>query len=151
VAARRGAIQARVPAAQLFRTIKVYMKRKSGITKKNKRRGSAAAGTGEVLGVRMHPPQFVALDSWIAQQPDRPSRPEAVRRLLDFALAQLTDPNKQAAQKASEIAAGTADRLVDKSVPAEEQERRKQALIKGPKEFRDIREDLPMSSKGETD
>jgi hypothetical protein len=35
--------------------------------------------------------------------------------------------------------------LVDKSMPTEEQERRKRALIKGPKEFRDIRGDLPNS------
>ena len=28
-------------------------------------------------------------------------------------------------------------------MPVEEQQRRKPALIKGPKEFRDIREDLP--------
>jgi hypothetical protein len=121
------------------------MKRKSAITKKKNRRGRPSTGKGELLGVRIHPPQFVALDSWIAQQQDKPSRPEAVRRLLEFALAQLSDPNKQAAQKkASEIAANTADRLVDKSIPAEEQARRKRALIEGPKEFRDIREDLPM-------
>lgn len=121
------------------------MKRKSRIIKKKNRRGPPPTGKGELLGVRINPPQFVALDSWIAQQPDKPSRPEAVRRLLNFALAQLSDPNKQAVRKASEIAANTADRLVDKSIPTEEQERRKQALIEGPKEFRDIREDLPKS------
>jgi hypothetical protein len=33
--------------------------------------------------------------------------------------------------------------MVDKSVAPEEQQRRKRALIKGPKEFRDIREDVP--------
>ena len=43
----------------------------------------------------------------------------------------------------------TAQGLVDKSVPVEEQQRRKRALIKGPKEFRDIREDCP-SRKGAT-
>ena len=115
------------------------MKRKSVTTQRRKRRKAPPTGKGELLGVRIHPPQFVALDSWIAQQSDKPSRPEAVRRLLDFALAQLSDPNKQAAQKASEIAANTADCLVDKSIPTEEQERRKQALIEGPKEFRDLR------------
>jgi hypothetical protein len=44
---------------------------------------------------------------------------------------------KRKAQKASELAARTADRLVDKSMPVEEQQRRKRALIKGPKEFGD--------------
>jgi hypothetical protein len=35
----------------------------------------------------------------------------------------------------------TAERIVDKSMPPEDQQRRKRALIKGPKEFREIRED----------
>jgi hypothetical protein len=121
------------------------MKRQSVITQKKKRRGPPPTGKGELLGVRIHPPQLAALEGWIAQQSDKPSRPEAVRRLLDFALAQSSDQNKQTAQKASEIAARTADRIVDKSVPPEEQDRRKRALIKGPKEFRDIREDQPKT------
>ena len=45
-------------------------------------------------------------------------------------------------QKASTLADRAAERLVDKSLPVEEQQRRKRALIKGPKEFREIREDL---------
>jgi hypothetical protein len=32
-------------------------------------------------------------------------------------------------------------------MPPEEQQRRKRALIKGPKEFRDIREDVPKENK----
>jgi hypothetical protein len=31
-------------------------------------------------------------------------------------------------------------------MPSEEQQRRNRALIRGPKEFRDIREDLPKGS-----
>ena len=46
------------------------------------------------------------------------------------------------AEKALELADSTAERLVDKSIPVEEQQRRKRALIKGPKEFRDIRKDV---------
>jgi hypothetical protein len=41
------------------------------------------------------------------------------------------------------LADRTADHLINKSIPVEEQQRRKRSLIKGPKEFRDIREDLP--------
>ena len=68
-----------------------------------------------------------------------------MRRLLEQALASelQKDPGSAEAQKASELADRTADRLVDKSIPVEEQERRKRALIKGPREFREIREDLP--------
>jgi hypothetical protein len=50
-------------------------------------------------------------------------------------------------EKASVLADRTAERLVDKSMPPEEQQRRKRALIKGPKEFRDIREDVPKPRK----
>ncbi|WP_298190976.1 hypothetical protein [Novosphingobium sp.] len=36
--------------------------------------------------VRIPPDQLAALDTWIAAQPDQPSRPEAVRRLLAITL-----------------------------------------------------------------
>ena len=52
---------------------------------------------------------------------------------------------KRKAEKASELAARAAERVIDKSMPPEEQQRRKRALIKGPKEFREIREDLPKA------
>jgi hypothetical protein len=44
-----------------------------------------------------------------------------------------------AAPKAAEMAARTIDHIHDKSAPAEEQQRRKRTLIRGPKEFREIR------------
>jgi hypothetical protein len=53
--------------------------------------------------------------------------------------------SKKKAQKASDLASRAADRIIDKSIPSEEQRRRKRALIKGPKEFRDLRADLPES------
>jgi hypothetical protein len=34
----------------------------------------------------IHEPQLSNLDDWIADQGDRPSRPEAIRRLLEHAL-----------------------------------------------------------------
>jgi hypothetical protein len=46
------------------------------------------------------------------------------------------------------LAASAVENIADKSQPAEERQRRKRALIKGPKEFRDIREDLPRQKKG---
>jgi thiol-disulfide isomerase/thioredoxin len=41
--------------------------------------------------------------------------------------------------KASEMAAQEIDRLIDPSAPDEERQRRRRRLLKGPKEFRDIR------------
>ncbi|WP_271167289.1 hypothetical protein [Hansschlegelia plantiphila] len=41
------------------------------------------------MTVRLPPDLLHPLDAWIAQQPDpKPSRPEAIRRLVDQALAQ---------------------------------------------------------------
>jgi len=44
--------------------------------------------TGTLLGVRLQPDQLVALDAWISTQPDAPTRPEAVRRLIAAALGE---------------------------------------------------------------
>ena len=66
-----------------------------------------------------------------------------MRRLLERALASELQLGTAEGQKASTLADRAAERLVDKSLPVEEQQRRKRALIKGPKEFREIREDLP--------
>src|SRR3712207_4605545 len=53
-----------------------------------KRRGPAPTGKGELIGVRLQPELLIALDDWISWQPKpRPSRPEAVRRLLSARLA----------------------------------------------------------------
>ncbi len=48
----------------------------------------STTGRGEGVLVRLHPPQLAALDTWIARQPDpRPSRPDAIRRLVERPLA----------------------------------------------------------------
>jgi metal-responsive CopG/Arc/MetJ family transcriptional regulator len=45
-------------------------------------------GSGEQVVVRMHEPMLGAIDEWIERQsPARPSRPEAIRRLVEQALA----------------------------------------------------------------
>ena len=98
---------------------------------------------GELVGVRFQPEPLRALDEWRRKQPTLPNRAEAIRRLIEQALEQApprtgaTPPAK--AQKAMEIASDVIDKVADKSLPAEEQQRRKRALIRGPKEFRDIR------------
>jgi len=38
--------------------------------------------SGELIGVRLQPDQLRALDAWIADQQQQPSRPEAIRRIL---------------------------------------------------------------------
>lgn len=38
-----------------------------------------------MIGVRLHDPLLSQIDDWSLRQPDQPSRPEAIRRLVDAA------------------------------------------------------------------
>lgn len=51
-----------------------------------KNRGRPATGRGETTGVRLHPPDIEAIDEWRRTQSDLPSRPEAIRRLVELGL-----------------------------------------------------------------
>jgi hypothetical protein len=97
--------------------------------------------------LEMPPDELKSIDAWIKTQPaPRPSRPEAIRRLVKEALAGPQRPqksSKEAASKAREMAVQELDRLGDASLSADERERRKRRLTKGPGEFRDMRGDLP--------
>ena len=112
--------------------------------------GKKTTGPGEAVMLRLQPPLVTDLDRWIEAQ-DRPlSRPEAIRRLVEHALAAAPakqPAGKETARKASKLAAREIEPLGDKSMPPEEQARRKRALIRGPKEFREIRDDLPKAKE----
>src|SRR6266542_889098 len=122
------------------------MKRQSATAPK--KRGPPTTGKGEPILVRLQPAQLAALDAWIARQRDaQSSRPEAIRRLLEQALA-VSQPVKSRTQKARstalDLASTQLDRLLDPSAPDEERQRRKRRLLKGPKEFRDMRDAIPV-------
>jgi hypothetical protein len=51
-----------------------------------KKPGPPPTGKGQLIGVRIQPDQMKTLDAWISDQDDRPSRPEAIRRLVEQAL-----------------------------------------------------------------
>jgi hypothetical protein len=51
-----------------------------------KRRGRPATGKGEGVLVRFRPEGLDNVDAWIARQADAPSRPEAIRRLVEIGL-----------------------------------------------------------------
>jgi metal-responsive CopG/Arc/MetJ family transcriptional regulator len=86
------------------------------------------------------------IDVW-AKREGVASRSEAIRRLVDHSLvAAAQQPRRgshKGASKASELAGQEVDRVADQSLPVEEQERRKRRLTRGPKEFREMRDDLP--------
>lgn len=74
------------PSARFF-GIMIAMKRQETLQPK-KRRGPAPTGIGTPVQVRLQPRQLAAVDKWRSKQPDVPSRPEAVRRLISLALAE---------------------------------------------------------------
>lgn len=49
---------------------------------KTKKRGPVPTGKGQMLGVRLHDDLMVPLDVFISHEPGKPSRPEAIRRLV---------------------------------------------------------------------
>ena len=51
-----------------------------------RKRGPKPTGKGVQVVVRLQPPGLAAVDAWIKAQPDAPTRPEAIRRLVDLAL-----------------------------------------------------------------
>lgn len=56
-------------------------------TDNKKSMGRPRTGIGQLIGVRLQPDHLGKLDKWIAQQPDpKPSRPEAIRRLVEKGL-----------------------------------------------------------------
>jgi hypothetical protein len=114
------------------------------ITQKKKRRGQPPTAKGELIGVRLQPPQLAALDQWIARQEMARTRPEAIRHLMDLGLsisAGHRPTSKAKAEKAAELASHAIEKASDKSQSTEEQTARKRRLISGPSEFRGIRRD----------
>jgi hypothetical protein len=52
-----------------------------------KKRGRPAAGQDPVSAIRLSLELRSAIEAWAKQQPDKPSRSEAIRQLVEFALA----------------------------------------------------------------
>jgi hypothetical protein len=63
-----------------------------------KKPGRPATGRHPVLAVRLPPALRSAIEGWAKQQNDKPSRSEAIRRLIEFALA-LKDKRQKAGDK----------------------------------------------------
>jgi hypothetical protein len=84
------------------------------------------------------------VDEWRRKQRDRPSRAVAIQRLAERGgLGGSTSlPRKGSRRKAAEMAEREIEGLGDQAASNEERARRKRRLIKGPREFREIREKL---------
>jgi hypothetical protein len=88
------------------------------------------------------------LDTWSTDQEDRPSRAEAIRRLVELGLtlkAKTKEPSAADANRAKELATKAVEKMIDPSVPSEERVQRRRQLTKGPSEFREDRVDQPKA------
>ena len=93
---------------------------------------------------------ITAIEKWRAKQKPIPNVSEAIRRLVGQGLASASTAvkrNPKAASKASNLAGVEIDRLSDQSATDGERASRKRRLLKGPKEFRDIRSDYPKAKR----
>lgn len=57
-------------------------KRKAG----NLRGPLRTTGPGKLIGVRVLPPLLKRIDTWAARQDEKPTRPDAMRRLIERGL-----------------------------------------------------------------
>ena len=118
------------------------------VTGRKKKRAAPPSDKGTLIGLRLEPATLARVDRWAASQQDHPSRPEAIRRLVELALgiAQRAGVRTKKAAKAAEMASEEIDRLGDFSATNEERQLRKRRLIKGPKEFLDLRRNRPKAN-----
>ena len=111
-----------------------------------KKRGRPATGRDPVSAVRLPAALTADVDKWAEDH--EANRSEAIRRLVELALgiAQRAGVRTKKAAKAAEMASEEIDRLGDVSATDEERQLRKRRLIKGPKEFRDLRRNRPKAN-----
>ena len=119
------------------------------VTKRKKKREAPPAGAGTLIGLRLEPQALARVDRWAASQKDAPSRAQAVRRLLELglAIAQRARVRTKKAAQAAEMASHEIDLLGDPLATDEERQLRKRRLIKGPKEFQDLRRNRPKANE----
>ena len=97
----------------------------------------------------MPPAELREIDGWIKARPKpKPTRPQAIRRLVKQALAAAHPRGAhKGAAKAKAMAGEQIERMIDPAAPAEDRRQRKRRLLKGPSEFREMRTDLPKSGR----
>jgi hypothetical protein len=96
------------------------------------------------LRFRVEPRIAHALDEWRLAQHDHPSRPDAIRRLVETGLGLARLPlagSEKKAARAAILASNAIDGREDASASELEREDRKQQILQGPGSFRAIRKD----------
>jgi hypothetical protein len=105
-------------------------------TKRGRRPQSKSGEYHPVTAIRLPYDMKSAVDRWARRQEDNPGRSEAIRRLVEIGLTTAQAKRSRRATAAN-MASQTIDRLADPAAPPEDRIKRKQRLLKGPKEFRD--------------
>jgi hypothetical protein len=101
-------------ARSAFLTYYGNMKRSISVVRK--KRGRPATGQDPVTAIRLSVKLRSRLDAWCKKQEDKPSRSEAIRRILEQVLDPVGSPARKGL-KASDFADRAAEQIVDKSVP----------------------------------
>ena len=114
---------------------------RSSKPKAQKRWGRPPTGQDPVVTVRLSAKLRKSINAWAIGQSDNPSRSEAIRRLLEQALAAAASSRRgdrtARASRAEKMAGEQIDRMLKQSdQPDAVKAKRKNRLIKGPIEFR---------------
>jgi Arc/MetJ-type ribon-helix-helix transcriptional regulator len=125
---------------------------KTGIMPKSIRvkskRGRPATGRDPFVGIRLPQPMLETIETYRGAE-GLETRSEAIRRLVELGLTvkgeakpstTMHRARRGKADQASSMAGTAIDKLTDQLATTEEQAKRKRRLIKGPSEFRDIRD-----------
>src|SRR5262249_35930046 len=98
------------------------------------KRGHRTAGHDTSTTIHLSSELRKRVDAWAAKQSDKPTRPEAILRLVELGLETTHRSGSPAnrAAKASELAAHEIDRLIDPSSTDEERQLRKLKAYQGP-------------------
>jgi Arc/MetJ-type ribon-helix-helix transcriptional regulator len=121
------------------------MKKSISVNKKSRGRPKKKGGVHPVTAVRLSPEAGVAVDQWATRQDDKPSRSEAIRRLVELGLTVKTRSAPSERQRAAlaDLASKAIDSLTVRTADSDEKASRKRRLIKGPEEFREVQVDRP--------
>ena len=122
----------------------VPLKMRKPIRSTRKSRGRPkATGTGARVGTRWQHSELAAIDEWRCGQEGSPSRAEAIRRLVKIGLGSARPTrhrSPEAASKASQLAAEQVEKMLNPLLTEQERQSRSRRLIRGPKEFRGLRQ-----------
>ena len=109
-----------------------------------------ATGNDRMMAFRASPVLLASIVRWAETQPDSPSLPEAVLRLVEMGLTvkpRSSHARSAKAEKANEMASRQLDRLADETATPQEQASRKRHLLGGPEEFESSRVDRRKKTK----